>query len=70
MSNPFIKMLGNRPAYKVLEDELKGVVSNTTLYNLLDEGGIPAKTQWETVVKVSEALGYRIDFVKNDNNIR
>jgi hypothetical protein len=70
MDNPFIGMIGsiNKPAYKILEEDLAGIVSNSTFYNLLDESGIPAKTQWQTVESVARALGYRVVFVKNDSN--
>ena len=71
MKNPFIGMIENikKPVYKILEDELDGIVSNTTFYHLLDENGIPAKTQWQTIENVAKALGYKIEFVKNDSNV-
>lgn len=69
MRNPFIGMIGgiNKPVYKILEDELNGIVSNTTFYNLLDEHGIPPKTQWQTIESVAKALGYKVVFERIDN---
>lgn len=54
----------NKPASTILEDELKGIVSNTTFYNLIDERGIPSKAQFGTINRVVKALGYRVVFQK------
>lgn len=69
MSNPItdiVSELGPTP-HKVLKEKLDGVVSNATFYKLLDEDGIPDKTQWETIVKVTSALGYKVTFQKEGN---
>ena len=57
-----------RPS-KVLEHKLKGVIATTTFYKIIDERGIPLKVYWGTVENIAKALGYKIVFVKNDNNI-
>jgi hypothetical protein len=67
MSNPIKQIVneaGNTP-HQVLTTNLAGVVSNTTFYNLIDNDGIPGKTRWETIVKVANALGYKVIFEKD-----
>jgi len=68
MSNPFLQMVnetGKRP-YQLLESELKGVIADATFYSLVNsEDKIPDKTQWLTISKVAEALGYKIEFIRN-----
>ena len=70
MSNPFTEIIKStgRKGYQLLDSELKGIVSHPTFYTLVDEEGIPDKTQWETVQKVAQALGYEIVFQKVSNN--
>lgn len=64
MSNPFTEIIERTGKTKtdLLEAELKGIVSHPTFYSLVDKEGIPDKTQWETVLRVAQALGYWVIF--------
>lgn len=70
MKNPFTDIIENTGKTKsdLLEDELLGIVTGTTFYGLLDERGIPSKTQWETIQKVAGALGYEVVFQRISNS--
>lgn len=69
MSNPFTEIIEKtgKKGYQLLENELKGIVADPTFYSLIDERGIPNKTQWDTVLKVAQALGYEIVFQEVSN---
>lgn len=68
MNNPIKKIVEDLEgaATGILEGKLKGIISNATFYSLLDERGIPPKTQWNTVERVAQALGYKIVLQKVD----
>lgn len=48
--------------------KLEGVISPKTFYNVISPQGIPDKSQWGSIKKLVNALGYKIVFVEDKEN--
>lgn len=45
------------------------IIAQGTFYRAISGEEIPSGTDWDTVKKIAEVLGYRVEFVKNDQTI-